>query len=85
MSSSYTPESEINSDSHHEATSRESQNRSASNEREPLGNLERAERDCEFLNSIGIRMGKHVCHFEVVNPSPGSYAVICKSHPGRPN
>lgn len=46
-----------------------------------LGTTELAEADCRFLNNIQVRVGEHLCHFEVEEVEPGVFGVVCRSHP----
>jgi hypothetical protein len=46
------------------------------------GALEFADKHCDFLNAMRVRIGQHYCQFEVEKLDEDKFAIVCKSHPG---
>lgn len=44
--------------------------------------LEFADKHCDFLNAMQVRVGQHYCQFEVEKLDEDKFAVVCRSHPG---
>lgn len=46
-----------------------------------LGAISLAKAECDILNSLGIHIEQHHCHFEIEEVRRSVFAIVCKDHP----